>query len=619
MEIPPNHSFRVGSTGLDTLLQDLGAQSDSAGPGPLPPSSHGSTAGVAGKPAKLLEPIQDDEETAGAARDGDGHGFVRLPRIDYTRGEDLSDPERLGRDVNEVHQFDSRATLNPRIQYFYDLPKIEAEAARPETDRPFWGEDGKPVSGWVNRPPVANPDQAETDEDTPITLDPLANDFDADGHPLTLIGASAQNGTVAINPDGTVTYTPGEDFHGVDTITYTISDGRGGTATSTISVTVNPIVDAFDNTVSTNEDTAVITDVLANDTFGPNASVTSVTQGTHGTVTINADGTVTYTPNEDYHGPDSYTYTVTTAAGNTETATVNITSTRGRHRQRHISTNEDTAVITTSWTTTPSAQRLGHIRHPGSHGTSPQPDGTVTYPQTRTTTEAIPTPIPSPPPRATPKPPRSTSPSTPCRHRQTHDLNQRGHRRHHGRFGQRHLRAECLGHIRHARDTRTVSINPTERSPTPPTRTTTARIPTPTPSPPPRATPKPPRSTSPSTPWSTSPTTRYPPTRTRPSSRTPGQRHLRPNASVTGVTQGTHGTVSINPTERSPTPPTRTTTAPDSYTYTVTTAAGNTETATVNITVNPVVDSANDTISTTRTRPSPRTSWTTTPSGPTPR
>ncbi len=57
------------------------------------------------------------------------------------------------------------------------------------------------------------------------------------------------------------------------------------------------------DTISTNEDTAVITDVLANDTFGPNARGPSVTQGSHGTVAINPDGTVTYTPNEDYHGP----------------------------------------------------------------------------------------------------------------------------------------------------------------------------------------------------------------------------------------------------------------------------------------------------------------------------
>ncbi len=81
-----------------------------------------------------------------------------------------------------------------------------------------------------------------------------------------------------------------------------------------MNVTVNSVVDVSNDSVTTNEDTAVITDVLANDTFGPNASVTSSRKDTR-TVTINADGTVTYTPNEDYHGSDSYTYTVTTRQG----------------------------------------------------------------------------------------------------------------------------------------------------------------------------------------------------------------------------------------------------------------------------------------------------------------
>ncbi len=80
------------------------------------------------------------------------------------------------------------------------------------------------------------------------------------------------------------------------------------------------MVDIANDTISTNEDTAVITDVLANDTSDPTPR--SIRHARiHGTVAINPDGTVTYTPNEDYHGPDSYTYTVTTAAGNTETAT----------------------------------------------------------------------------------------------------------------------------------------------------------------------------------------------------------------------------------------------------------------------------------------------------------
>ena len=82
-----------------------------------------------------------------------------------------------------------------------------------------------------------------------------------------------------------------------------------------------------------NEDTAVTTNVLANDTFEGSPVVTAVTQGANGTVVNNGDGTVTYTPNADFNGTDSYTYTVT-SGGVTETATVNVTVNAGRrHRQ----------------------------------------------------------------------------------------------------------------------------------------------------------------------------------------------------------------------------------------------------------------------------------------------
>ncbi|MCU8106942.1 type I secretion C-terminal target domain-containing protein, partial [Shewanella sp. SM101] len=79
------------------------------------------------------------------------------------------------------------------------------------------------------------------------------------------------------------------------------------------------------DTALTNEDTAVIIDVLDNDTFeNSDAAVTGVTNGANGTVTINADGTVTYTPSANFHGTDSFTYTVT-SGGVTETTTVNVT------------------------------------------------------------------------------------------------------------------------------------------------------------------------------------------------------------------------------------------------------------------------------------------------------
>jgi hypothetical protein len=77
--------------------------------------------------------------------------------------------------------------------------------------------------------------------------------------------------------------------------------------------------------VTTDEDTAVTTDVLANDNFEGSPVVSGVTQGAHGTVVNNNDGTITYTPDADYNGSDSYTYTVTSPTGVTETATVNVT------------------------------------------------------------------------------------------------------------------------------------------------------------------------------------------------------------------------------------------------------------------------------------------------------
>ncbi len=89
-----------------------------------------------------------------------------------------------------------------------------------------------------NIAPTATNDTASTNEDTPVTIAVRANDNDPDGDPLTIATASAPNGTVVINPDGTITYTPNTNFNGTDTITYTVSDGNGGTATATVTVSV---------------------------------------------------------------------------------------------------------------------------------------------------------------------------------------------------------------------------------------------------------------------------------------------------------------------------------------------------------------------------------------------
>ena len=183
----------------------------------------------------------------------------------------------------------------------------------------------------VNDAPVAADDSDTTNEDTAVIIDLLGNDTDVDGGPLTITGVgTASNGTVVDNGDGTVTYTPDADFNGSDSFTYDISDGNGGTDTATVSVTVDPVNDApvaADDSDTTNEDTAVIIDLLANDTDvdGDTLTITGVGTASNGTVVDNGDGTVTYTPDADFNGSDSFTYDISDGNGGTDTATVSVT------------------------------------------------------------------------------------------------------------------------------------------------------------------------------------------------------------------------------------------------------------------------------------------------------
>jgi hypothetical protein len=92
----------------------------------------------------------------------------------------------------------------------------------------------------VNDVPAAVTDAATTQQDVAVVIPVLANDGDADGQPLTLAVDGPASGVATANADGTVTYTPGPGFVGVDGFTYTVSDPDGGTATGHVIVTVIP-------------------------------------------------------------------------------------------------------------------------------------------------------------------------------------------------------------------------------------------------------------------------------------------------------------------------------------------------------------------------------------------
>jgi VCBS repeat-containing protein len=185
----------------------------------------------------------------------------------------------------------------------------------------------------ANDAPVANADTATVAEDGNVSVTVLSNDTDADGDTLTVISVTqGAHGTVSINSDQTVKYTPAANYNGSDSFTYTISDGNGGTATATVTVAVTAVNDApvaNADTATVAEDGNVSVTVLSNDTDpdGDTLTVSSVTQGAHGTVSINPDKTVKYTPAANYNGSDSFTYTIADGNGGTATATVTVTVT----------------------------------------------------------------------------------------------------------------------------------------------------------------------------------------------------------------------------------------------------------------------------------------------------
>ncbi|WP_420464453.1 retention module-containing protein, partial [Panacagrimonas sp.] len=262
----------------------------------------------------VLEPTAAGPASAGAE---EGHTFVRLLRV-----VENIDPQTLDTTAG--------VTTSPPAFEGFTPSSLTEDTGDTETPPP-------PPPPPQNVPPVAVADAAVTNQDQAVVIAVLGNDSDSDSDPLTITGVSqGSNGTVTINGDGTVTYTPNAGANGDDSFTYTISDGQGGTATATVNVTVNEVVvpppvnnppDAVDDSAVTDEGEPVTIAVLGNDTDpdGNPLTLTGVTQGSNGVVTINPDGTVTYTPNPGTSGNDSFTYTISDGQGGTDTATVTVT------------------------------------------------------------------------------------------------------------------------------------------------------------------------------------------------------------------------------------------------------------------------------------------------------
>ncbi|MFW1486339.1 tandem-95 repeat protein, partial [Vibrio parahaemolyticus] len=180
--------------------------------------------------------------------------------------------------------------------------------------------------------PVADivADKATVVEDTPTIIKVLGNDtFEGDGKVVSLDANNGPaNGSVSVNPDGSVTYTPNDNYHGIDSFTYIVTSG-GVSESTTVYVDVTPENDApvaKDDTAITDEDTPVTIDVLPNDTDvdGDKLSIESASvPKEQGTVEV-VNGKLVFTPAENFNGDAEITYTVTDGAL-TDQATVKVT------------------------------------------------------------------------------------------------------------------------------------------------------------------------------------------------------------------------------------------------------------------------------------------------------
>ncbi|WP_170330703.1 LamG-like jellyroll fold domain-containing protein [Ruegeria arenilitoris] len=188
-------------------------------------------------------------------------------------------------------------------------------------------------AGSGNNAPIAVDDVLVVDEDGSAIIAPGTNDTDVDGDTITATGiaSGAANGLAEVNPDGTVTYTPNLDFFGEDSFDIIVSDGNGGTAQSSVDVTVNPLDDdpvASDDDAATQQNEAVVIAVQDNDidVDGDALTVTldPTSEPSNGVASVNADGTITYTPNTGFIGLDSFDYVLSDGDGATSTATVTV-------------------------------------------------------------------------------------------------------------------------------------------------------------------------------------------------------------------------------------------------------------------------------------------------------
>jgi Ca2+-binding RTX toxin-like protein len=207
----------------------------------------------------------------------------------------------------------------------------------------------------TNAAPDAVDGQAAGLVNTLVTGQLMASDPDAGASPIFSLGQGPSHGTVLVYTDGTYRYTPTAGFTGEDSFTFVVNDGRGGKDTATLSLTISPPnaapVAGNDAGLGTDYGTALTiaaATLLANDTDanGDVLTILSVSNGVGGTVSLDDDGNVVFTPTDGFEGDASFSYTISDGKGGT--ATANVVVTVAPQPQADVGTPGDDVLMGTS-------------------------------------------------------------------------------------------------------------------------------------------------------------------------------------------------------------------------------------------------------------------------------
>ncbi|EOY3078582.1 tandem-95 repeat protein, partial [Vibrio parahaemolyticus] len=208
-----------------------------------------------------------------------------------------------------------------------NLKDLTISASVSDGVNPTAGDSDSLVVNRVNDAPTvenAIADQVLSEDFDAYTID--LNEVFKDSDSSLEFSVSGNNSIQISIVNGVATINPTADWNGKETITFTAKDPSGESVSQTVDFTVAPVVDIKADSTNVVEDTPTIINVLGNDTFDGDDKVVSLDTNNgpaNGTVSVNPDGSVTYTPNDNYHGADSFTYIVT-SGGVSESTTVNV-------------------------------------------------------------------------------------------------------------------------------------------------------------------------------------------------------------------------------------------------------------------------------------------------------